>query len=263
MQQAVIKISYHNSSPFRMAYFLKSSYHQIPYMKKIYTVIFAAATMLFGGCSSLKSIGNYLSEADAANAIREALVIGSNFGVNALGQNGSFSRDVLLNAVLPQEAQKLVQTLDKLGLASELNRFTNTLDNAAVQTVTRSGPIFVDGIRRMSIRDAITIVKNGGTSATDYLRRTVGDTLRGAVKPIMRNALTEYGVQQSWDKLVAPAKVFLGNKLGMNLDLDNVMAVVVTNAMFNKIEQQEIEIRTNARARTTASLQRVFGKNWN
>jgi hypothetical protein len=115
----------------------------------------------------------------------------------------------------------------------------------------------------MSIRDAITIVKNGGTSATDYLRHTVGDTLRGAVKPIMRNALNEYGVQQSWDKLVAPAKVLLGSKLGMNLDLDNVMAVVVTNAMFNKIEQQEIEIRTNAQARTTASLQRVFGRNWN
>ncbi|NCI47393.1 DUF4197 domain-containing protein [Sediminibacterium soli] len=232
-------------------------------MKKIFTSVCLTAAFFFSGCSSLKNIGDYLSEADAVNAIREALIIGSNFGVNSLGQHGSFSRDVLLNAVLPQEAQKLVQTLDRLGLAAELNRFTNTLDNAAVQAVTRSGPIFVDGIRRMSIRDAINIVKNGGTAATDYLRRTVGDTLRGTVRPVMRTALDEYGVQQSWDKLVAPAKILLGNRLGMNLDLDNVMAVIVTNAMFSKIEQQEIEIRTNAQARTSASLRRVFGRDWN
>lgn len=232
-------------------------------MKKILASLLLTATLFLGSCSSLKNIGNYLSEVDAANAIREALLIGSNFGVNTLGQTGSFSRDILLNAVLPQEAQKLVQTLDRLGLASELNRFTATLDNAAVETVKRSGPVFAEGIRKMSIMDAIGIVKNGGTAATDYLRRTVGDTLRGTVRPIMRNALTEYGVQQSWDKLVAPARTLLGTRLGLNLDLDNVMAVIVTNAMFSKIEQQETQIRTNAQARTTATLQRVFGRQWN
>jgi hypothetical protein len=232
-------------------------------MKKIIITIFAAGTMALSGCSSLQSLGNFLSEADAANAIKEALIIGANFGSNTLGQKGSFSKDVLLSAILPQEVQKVVQTLDRLGLATELNRFTNTLDNAAVDAVTRSAPIFVDGIRRMSIRDAIGIVKNGGTAATDYLRRTVGDTLRGAVAPVMRSALNEYRIVQEWDKLVGPVKVLLGNKAGLNLNLDNILSVVIANEMFKKIEQQEIAIRTNAQARTTATLRRVFGKDWN
>lgn len=231
-------------------------------MKKIFATVLLVTAFGLSGCNSLKNLGTYLSEGDAVTAIKEALTMGTNFGLNTLGQRGSFSKDVLLGAILPQEAQKIVQTLDRLGLATELNRFTNTLDNAAVDAVSRSAPIFVDGIRHMSIRDAIGIVKNGGTSATDYLRRTLGDTLRSAVTPVMRNALNEYNVVQQWENLVGPAKILLGNRAGLKLNLDNILAVLITNEMFNKIQQQELLIRNNAQARTTASLQRVFGRDW-
>ncbi|MEO7531827.1 MAG: DUF4197 domain-containing protein [Sediminibacterium sp.] len=232
-------------------------------MKRILIAAFAFCTMGLSSCSTLSSLSNYLTEADATNALREALSIGANMGANSLGQKGSFSRDVLLNAVLPQEVQKVVSVLDRLGLATEFNRFTNTLDDAAVNAALKSAPIFVDGIRHMSIRDAIGIVKNGGTAGTDYLRRTVGDSLRNAVSPVMRNALNQYSIVQQWDKLVAPAKLLLGNKVALNLDLDHILAVMLTNEMFKKIEQQEINIRTNAQARTSSTLQRVFGKDWN
>ncbi len=232
-------------------------------MKKIIVALFAFVTITLSGCTTLQSIGSYLSEMDAANAIKEALTIGTNFGTNSLGQKGSFSRDVLLSAILPAEAQKLVQTLDRLGLATELNRFTNTLDVAATTAVSRSGPIFVEGIKRMSIMDAIGIVKNGGTAATDYLRRKVGDSLRNAITPVMGTALNEYNIAREWDKLVSPAKIILGNRLGMNLNIDNILTVMLTNEMFKKIEEQEIAIRTSSQARTSANLQRVFGKNWN
>ena len=232
-------------------------------MKKIIVALFAISAMGLSGCSTLQSLTNILSEGDAANAIKEALIIGSNFGANSLAQKGSFSKDVLLKAILPQEVQKVVQTLDRLGLTTELNRFTNTLDNAAIDAASKSAPIFIDGIRHMSIRDAIGIVKNGGTAATDYLRRSVGDSLRGAVAPVMRTALNEYRIAQEWDKLVGPAKILLGNRAGLNLNLENILAVIITNEMFSKIEQQEISIRTNAQARTSTTLQRVFGKDWN
>jgi hypothetical protein len=232
-------------------------------MKKLFFPIFAALSMCLSGCSTLQSLSNYLTEADAANAIKDALTMGANMGANNLGQKNSFSREVLLAAVLPQGAQQVINTLDKLGLATEFNRFANTLDDAAVNATLKSAPIFVDGIRRMSIRDAISIVKNGGTAATDYLRNKIGDSLRTAVTPVMRTALSEYNIPAQWDKLVGPAKLLLGSKASLNLDLDHILAVMLTNEMFKKIEQQEINIRTNAAARTTSSLQRVFGKDWN
>ncbi len=233
-------------------------------MKRIVYSVMLAATCMFSSCDSLKNAaGNFLSEFDAANAIREALLLGAQNGTATLGQKGSFSKDMLLAAVLPENLQNVVKTLDKLGMTSQLNRFSATLDNAASETVTRSAPIFVSGIKQMGIRDAIAIVKNGGTSATDYLRRTVGDSLRSSVTPIMRTALDQYKIAQEWDKLVAPVKGILGNKVQLNLGLENILAVMVTNQMFKKIEEQEVNIRTNASARTSNTLQRVFGKDWN
>lgn len=232
-------------------------------MKRLVSVFLLAGTMALSGCSTLQSLSGILSDLDAARAIKEALTIGANFGTNTLGQNGSFSRDVLLAAILPKEAQTIFRTLDQLGMASEINRLAGTLDNAAVETVKRSSPIFLGGIKNMSIIDAIGIVKNGGTAATDYLRNKIGDSLRRAVTPVMRTALDEYKIAQQWDKLIAPVKLVLGNKAGLNIDLDNILSVMITNEMFAKIAQQEIAIRTTAQARTTPSLQRVFGKNWN
>ncbi len=233
-------------------------------MKKIVYTFMLAATCLFSSCDSLKNIaGTFLSEADAANAIREALLLGAQNGTAALGQKGSFSRDVLLAAILPENLKGVVKTMDQLGLTSQLDRFTTTLDNAATETVTRSAPIFVNGIKQITIRDAITIVKNGGTSATDYLRKSVGDSLRSAVTPVMRTALDNYKITQEWDKIIAPVKAILGNKAKLNVGLDNILAIVVTNQMFKKIEEQEVNIRSNAAARTSTTLQRVFGKDWN
>ncbi len=220
-------------------------------------------TMGLSGCSTLQSLTNLLTEVDAAQAIKEALTIGANFGVNSLGQKGSFSRDVLLGEILPTEAQKVVKLLDNMGLSSEINRFTSTLDDAAVETVKQSAPIFVNGIKKMSIVDAIRIVKDGGTAATDYLRKTIGDTLQGSVSPVMRSALNKYKIVQEWEKLVAPVKLVLGNKAGLQTDLDFILSGLITDLMFRKMEQQEIAIRTTVQARTTPSLQRVFGKNWN
>ncbi|MFP5039817.1 DUF4197 domain-containing protein [Parasediminibacterium sp. JCM 36343] len=233
-------------------------------MKKLLYTCLLATTCLFSSCDSLKNIAsNFLSEADAANAIREALLNGVQNGSASLSQKGSFSRDVLLAAILPKNLQNVVKTLEQLGLTSQLDHFANSLDNAATATVTKSAPIFAYGIKNITITDAIGIVKNGGTSATDYLRNKVGDSLRTAVRPVMRNALEEYKIASEWDKMVAPVKLVLGNKANLNLGLDNILAIVVTNQMFKKIEDQEINIRTNASARTSTTLQRVFGKDWN
>ncbi len=226
-------------------------------MKRILTLLALSTTLLFSGCDSLKNIAsNILNERDAITAIKEMLTIGSN-------SNALISKDALMNAILPSEVNNVLSKLQQLGLSKDIDKFTNTLTNAATQTATNSIPVFADGIKQMSIADAIGIVKNGGTAATDYLRTKIGDSLRRAVTPIMKTALDQYNITQQWDKLVAPAKLVLGNKVQLNLNIDNLLAGVVTSAMFSKIAEQETAIRTKAEARTTPALQRVFGRDWN
>lgn len=224
-------------------------------MKKIFLpVLFAFMLPLSFSCNSLKNY--FLTEQDAAAAIRQMLQLGANGNLQ-----GAFTKDAVMSAIFPEAIRKTLNTLQQLGLTNEIDRFTTTMATAAEQTATRSVPIFLDGIGRMSFTDAIRIVKNGGNSATDYLRSSVGTELRNSIKPVMQNALKEYKLDEQWDKIVKPAKALVGDKL--NLDIANIMAGIVSEKMFQKLAETEVQVRTNAAARTTPLLEKVFSRNWN
>ena len=226
-------------------------------MKRIYSIVFFSLLLFSSGCSTMK---NLLSPRDAEEAIREALSIGSTFGGNVLSQKGAFSKNTLIDALFPEDIRKVLNTLETLGLSKEVDRFTITLGAAAEKTAEKSVPVFLMGIKKMNFKDAVGIVKNGGTSGTDYLRKTIGDTLRASLKPIMHTALEEYKLETEWNKLVAPVQLFAGDKL--NLDLSNLMSGLVANLLFNKIAEKERDIRTKAEERKTVLLQKVFGRVW-
>ncbi len=224
-------------------------------MKKFFPPILlvAIASLLFA-CGSLKNAFT-LNEKDAAAAIRQLLTLGTKSDGSA-----SFGKDVVLAGIFPENARKILNTLSMLGLTEEVDRFTSTLSTAAEKTAEASIPIFVKSIDNIRFVDAMSLVKNGGTSATDYLKSSVSDSVRRAIKPAMQNALNEYKLNDQWAKIIKPAQSILGSKF--NPDLSYLMAVVVSDAMFNKIAEKEKQVRTDAAARTTPLLQKVFSGNW-
>ncbi len=226
-------------------------------MKKLFLPILLSILLpLSFSCSTLKN-GYVLNEMDAANAIRQLLQLGTRDG----GISGAFSKEMILATVFPEPMRKALNTLNQLGLTNEIDRFTTTLSSAAEKTATNSVPIFVDGINNMKLTDAMRIIKSGGTSATDYLRANVGDSLRRSITPVMQSALNEYNLNAQWDKIIKPVQSLTGNRF--NLDLANIMAGMVSEKMFQNIAEKERQVRTNAAARTTPLLQKVFSRNWN
>jgi len=207
----------------------------------------------FFSCSTLRCY--VLNATDTAAALRQLLEMGAQKSIY-----GSFSKDAIMTTVFGNDMKKVLNTLQTLGLSSEVDRFTNTLTTAAEKTGERSVPIFVDAIRKISFTDAIRIVKDGGTAATDYLRSSIGSNLRTSISPVMKQALDEYKLSDQWNKITKPIQTIMGNKL--NLDLSNLMAGLVAEKMFQKMEETERSIRTDATARTTQLLQKVFSRNW-
>ena len=221
-------------------------------MKKIFfPLLFAVALPITFSCNSSRLASYFLNEGDAAAAIRQLLQLGTsgNFA-------GAFSKEEVLSTLFPEPVKKALNTLNTLGLTSEVDRFTTTLGSAAEKTATASVPIFLNSINSMNFTDAIRIVKNGGTSATDYLRTSAGDNLRRSIAPIMQTTLDEYKLNDQWNKIIKPVQSIVGNKV--NIDLPNIMAGLVAEAMFRKIAEKEVQVRTDATARTTLLLQRVF-----
>lgn len=226
-------------------------------MKKLFLPILLSILLpLSFSCSTLKN-GYVLNEMDAANAIRQLLQLGTRDG----GISGAFSKEMILATVFPEPMRKALNTLNQLGLTNEIDRFTTTLSRAAEKTATNSIPIFENGINNMRLTDAMRIIKNGGTSATDYLRANVGDSLRRSITPVMQSALNEYNLNAQWDKIIKPVQSLTGNRF--NLDLANIMAGMVSEKMFQNIAEKERQVRTNAAARTTPLLQKVFSRSWN
>src|SRR5690242_16645264 len=179
-------------------------------MKKILLpILFAFILPATFSCGALKNAT--LSEADAAAGIRQMLEIGVRQGVQ-----GSFSKDAIMSTLFPESMRKTLNTLQQLGLLNDLDRFTTTLATASEKTAERSIPVFINSIENMSIPDAIGIIKNGGTSATDYLRTHAGTELRDAIRPVMKQALDEYKLTEQWDKIMKPAQSISNNHV--NLD---------------------------------------------
>ena len=221
--------------------------------KKFLPLLFIILLPVAYSCSTLKYV---LTENDAAAAIRQLLSIGAKDNNLA----GAFSKETIIATLFPEPVSKALNTLNTLGLTSEIDRFTTTLSTAAEKTAAASVPIFVNSINKMNFTDAIRIIKNGGTAATDYLRASAGDTLRTSVRPIMQTTLDEYKLNEQWNDIIKPVKAITGNKL--NLDLATLMAGTVSEAMFRKIAAKEVQVRKDASARTTRLLQIVFSANY-
>jgi hypothetical protein len=226
-------------------------------MKKI-VLLFMLFLPLAYSCGTANRLANYvLTEQDAADAIRQLLSMGSREG----GVGTAFSKQNIITTVFPEQVAKVLNTLNNLGLSQDLDRFTTTLSTAATTSVERSVPVFVNAITGMRLGDAINLVKSGGTAATDYLKANTHTQLRTTLAPVMQAALDEYKLNAMWNDLIKPIK---GTSVGsrLNLDLNNLMALAVTDAMFRKMAEKETEIRSNAAARTTPLLQKVFGRSW-
>jgi hypothetical protein len=225
-------------------------------MKKlVIPFLFAFLVPLSYSCSNAGRLYS-LTEADAAAAIRQMLEIGTRQNMT-----GAFSKDMIMAAIFPENVRKTLNTLQQLGLTSEIDRFTTTLATASERAATSSVPVFVNAINRMSFTDAVRIIKNGGTSATDYLRSQAGTELRQSIRPHMQTALDEYKLNEAWSRIMKPAQTVLGDRF--NLDLANLMAGMVSEKMFQQMEEQERQVRNSASARTTPLLQKVFSRNWN
>lgn len=226
-------------------------------MKKLFIpLLFVMVLPAVFSCNSSRLASYMINQADAAAAIRQLLELGTRNNLT-----GAFSKEEVLSTLFPEPVKKALNTLNMLGLTTEVDRFTTTLSTAAEKTATASVPVFVNSINNMKFNDAINIIKGGGTSATDYLRTSAGDSLRRAITPIMQTTIDEYKLNDQWNKIMKPVQSIVGNKV--NVNLPTLMSGLVAEAMFRKIAEKEIQVRSDAAARTTPLLQKIFSRSWN
>ena len=131
--------------------------------------------------------------------------------------------------------------------------------SAAEKAAVEAKPIFVSAIEKMTISDAVSIVKGNDSAATTYLRRSTTPALQAAMLPVIRKALESVSATQYWSSVMnAYNKVPFVEKI--NPDIAAYTTERAVSGLFVMIAQEELHIRSNPVARSTEILKKVFGK---
>ena len=229
-------------------------------MKKIITLLSIVA--LLASCDVLQQLptgGTGVSEAEAGQGIKEALAQGIGKAVLQLNTTDGFFKDAFYKILLPPDAKKIENTLRNLGFNSLVDKAILQVNRGAEDAAGYAKPIFVDAIKSMTLQDAIGLVKNGDTSATHFFRVKTTNKLIAAFSPVIKSSLDKVDATKYYGDLVTKYNNLPTTFKPLNPDLTGYVTSKATEALFDLVAKEEVNIRTNFVARTTDILKKVFG----
>lgn len=230
-------------------------------MKKLLPILLL--TVCLSSCDVLSNLpsgtGGGVTEVEAGEGIKEALAQGLVKAVLQLNKEDGFFKDALYKVLLPPDAKKIENTLRDLGMNKMVDKAILAINRAAEDAAGYAKPIFVDAIKSMTISDAIGLVKNGDTSATHFFRIKTTDKLIAAFLPVIKSSLDKVDATKYYSDIVNTYNNFPTTIKRINPDLPAFVTGKATDALFDLVAKEEINIRQNIAARTTDLLRKVFG----
>lgn len=195
---------------------------------------------------------------EIAAGLREALSVGVNIGADNASQIDGFMKNSKIKIPFPPEVQQIENTLRKVGLGSEVDKFVLSLNRGAEDAAKEAKPIFIAAIKQMTITDALSILKGDKDAATQYLKKTTSLQLAEAFSPVVEKALAKNNATKYYTDLsTAYNRIPLVKKV--NTDLKAYATEKAMDGLFLLVADEEAKIRENPMARTTDLLKRVFG----
>ena len=231
-------------------------------MRKVFFIFIVSIAL--NSCDVLSKLpaGTGVTESEAGAGIKEALAQGLVKAVLQLNQPDGFFRDAFYKILMPPDARKIENTLRDLGMGKMVDKAILQINRAAEDAAGFAKPIFADAIRSMTISDAIGLVRNGDTSATHFFRVKTTDKLIIAFLPVIRNSLDKLDATKYYSDVVNTYNNFPTTFKKLNPELPGYVTGKATDALFDLVSKEELNIRQNFAARTTELLRKVFGAKW-
>lgn len=203
------------------------------------------------------SSGN-LTEEEAASGIKEALIKGTNKGVETVSKIGGYFDNPQIKIPFPPEAKEIEQKLRAIGMGDKVDEVVLTINRAAEDAATEAKPIFISAIKNLTLRDALNIVRGENDAATKYLKENTSQQLAAQFKPKIEVSLEKVDATKYWDDVITTYnKIPFVKK--MNPDLAEYVTEKAIEGLFVMIAKEEDKIRKDPAARTTELLRKVFG----
>ena len=211
-----------------------------------------------------------LSQDQMVQGLTDALAKGLQQAIARLGHDGGFLTNLNVKIPMPEKLQKVENALRAMKQDKLVDYFVTTMNHAAEQAVPEAGGVFADALTQMTIQDAKSILSGPNDAATQYFQKTTQTNLYAKFYPIVQKATAQTGVTAAYKNLMGKASLgqglgSLGSALGGSLlgkdsmDIDAYVTNKALDGLFKMVAAEEQQIRQNPVARTTATLQQVFG----
>lgn len=233
-------------------------------MKRFFVFLLATSLFTLSGCAELEQIasqlpnaGGAITNADIAAGLKEALDKGIDQQVSKLTQTDGFYKNELVKILLPEELQKVDNTLRKIGLGNLADEGLKMMNRAAEDAVKEATTIFVDAVKNMTFNDAKNILLGADNAATNYLQRTTSTQLYTKFNPVIKSSFDKVGAGKIWSTIITKYNT-LPLVEDVNPDLTDYVTNKALEGVFTMIAKEEIEIRHNINERTSTLLKKVF-----
>jgi hypothetical protein len=217
----------------------------------------AAAVVLLAAPVSAQT-GASLRDSEIARGLKEALRVGSDRVVGALGRTDGFNKSPDAHIPLPSSLQTAKKVLDAVGAGAVAEDLELRLNRAAEAAVPKARKLFGDAIAAMTLDDARAILNGPNDSATRYFRGKMSAPLAADMRPIVDAELARTGAIQSYDRMLGQYKTmpFVPD---VKANLTDYVLGKAIDGVFLYLGREEAAIRENPAKRTTDLLRRVFG----
>jgi len=202
---------------------------------------------------------NALSNTEIVDGLKQALIKGTGAAVAYLGKKDGFLSHPNVRIPMPDTLKTIESGLRRVGQGKVADSFVETMNRAAEQAVPVAEDVFKDSVRTMSIDDARNILTGPDDAATQYFRRTGGESLKKKFLPIVKNATDNVNLTAKYKKLVGKLGRMSSFVDTASLDLDGYITDKAMDGLFLMVAGEEKKIRENPVERTTDVLKKVFG----
>lgn len=196
------------------------------------SLIATLALLPLAACAT--PMGRYTVE----DAVRRLLQLSSERAFARLTEPGGFYDDQLTRIVAPDlgggKGGAVLSAL--LRTNAVRNQVARSLNDVAVDLADNATPIVMDAVQRMTLADAVSVLRGGPTAATDLLARQARGSVVEALMPGASRAL-----RSDMFEMLSAALSASGGKDYAAL-ADNVSGQI-GDAIFRAIGREEAEIR--------------------
>ena len=199
-----------------------------------------------------------ISNIEASNGLKEALIQGAGKAVGKLGTVDGFLGNPQVKIPLPDSLKKAEKTMRMFGMGKQADELVLKMNRAAEAAVPEAKALLVDSVKKMSVADAKAILTGGNDSAMQYFKKTTSLPMAEKFLPIVKKATEDVELAQQYNKFAQT-----GMKYGLvkkeQANIEEYVTQKTLDGVYLMMAAEEKAIRENPMGQASNLLKKVFG----